>query len=134
MTDNVQTKFIHADDNVQWVEIFSWVAFLCLYTFIFTIFLCMKNSIDRNSKVEETSHKNLGLCKPPYYGRHIFFFINIHRNFQADMLIPIDMINRKRRVHMTETSLKRIESNPLLICTWILKNQHGKLKFDKLDF
>ena len=60
MTDNVQTKFIHADDNVQWVEIFSWVAFLCLYTFIFTIFLCMENSIDCNSKIEEKSHKNLG--------------------------------------------------------------------------
>ena len=25
-------------------------------------------------------------------------------------------------------------SNPLLICTWILKNQFGKIKFDELNF
>ena len=31
MTDNVQTKFIHADGNVQWVEIIFWVAFLCYF-------------------------------------------------------------------------------------------------------
>ena len=27
-----------------------------------------------------------------------------------------------------------ILANPLLICTWFLKNQFGKIKFDKLDF
>ena len=31
-------------------------------------------------------------------------------------------------------SIKQTDSLPLLICTWILKNQVGKLKFDELDF
>ena len=38
------------------------------------------------------------------------------------------------KLNFTKKNVARWTPNPLLICTWIMKNQVGKIKFDELDF
>ena len=120
--------------------------FVNYYLYLKLLWLPAFRKIENNKWIDyrdfftwERNFQNRTICKVQLFWEGHKILGNLpqgfdvyYLNFKTVRKIAQIFVAFSEKLNFTKKNAARWTPNPLLICTWIMKNQVGKIKFDKL--